>query len=138
MPNTSGNKIFILLPSSLSTFTLLSYSLFCYLYHYSHLSYYLIPYSVTFIIIHLYPIIIFLILLPSSSSAFTLISYFLFCYLHNNTPLFYHLYHNYLLLSSILSIQSYFLFYYLRYQSLSFYYLYYLTILFSSLSIYYI
>src|SRR6266540_2904148 len=128
MPNTSGNKIFILLPSSLSTFTLLSYSLFCYLYHYSHLSYYLIPYSVTFIIIHLYPIIIFLILLPSSSSAFTLISYFLFCYLHNN----------YLLLSSILSIQSYFLFYYLRYQSLSFYYLYYLTILFSSLSIYYI
>src|SRR5438034_588138 len=65
MPNTSGNKIFILLPSSSSAFTLLSYSLFCYLHHHSPLPYYPIPYSVTFIIIHLYPIILFLILLPS-------------------------------------------------------------------------
>jgi hypothetical protein len=55
MPNTSGNKIFILLPSPSSTFTLSSYSLFYY--------------------IRLYPIILFLILLHSSSSAFTLLSY---------------------------------------------------------------
>ena len=61
MPNTSGNKIFILLPSPSSTFTLSSYSLFYYLHHHSPLPYHSIPYSVTFIIIRLYPIILFLI-----------------------------------------------------------------------------
>ena len=44
MPNTSGNKIFILLPSPSSAFTLSSYSLFYYIHHHPPLPYYPIPY----------------------------------------------------------------------------------------------